>query len=1488
MGNCHGSANSNKTASRYHVNEVDRITGKKRNPPRIGPDALLDPAPDSPTSIILFPCENNAHSLPIVATPMAKFMTKAPSPIREDDKCEEEDDDSDLDGDLLYACERSVGINVHRYPERRHSSTDAERGIRKNMHTVAERNSHEIRSGAMWEKRAENRRREISMRRFKKEFEEGGSRNGVIRRGEVKGEGELELGESNGLLIKEGDSSSSSSSSGYRKAMHADAPSHDSHYRELSLQKGDPKLALCQPRRVGRETDVSECKNEREQTCEQDYQEKQGRQEREEGQAQQEHEEEHEEQQKQGAQQEHQERQEEREEEKAQKKREKQREGEEKEGEYQHQYKGLKREQVCEYQKLTPSLKHECTQKCEEQQKIQEQQKECEEEAQEGVTEVKWEIAREKGQCDLTRVLSAGEWDNGTMRQGQEYEKKEEKKHQCYQQKAMHDRGDSEEDNARVKRAIRSEVNASENMESPNSQGERRYDEHEKSCLKHRKACRHGLKPDGEQEGEESTCEVEQERGSGGERNLEHQLELPQKRENCTLQCEHKHHERRSEKDNEAKIKEVKRKEESKISRECETHNDNGREQGEKRNNHHTDPCLTQRKMCDNHGLMPYGGHNHKHAGCSQHHNHDHGRRQSENTTPQATDLPLLEHALLFIRTALLQPKKYKKKTKEKHKENNSMLQKQQNICRKQQQQQQQQQHVCSHKGQSRRRLPNSMISHTRPRHVPKDPLSTTALFPSIGAPAPDSPSLHHGARHQQNSPSLHHGARHQQNSPSLRHGARHQQNSPSLHVITRYENEDMWYNGTSSHTSFYPQQCGKKGHNNILPGASSSSSTSERKKPPVKSTFLPPPRRGLALASIKTRRSSFRMIPDASYEAATSAGDNNFKPIQSMSSSTTITSAAMTINGNTTNINAAHLHPSRRLIGESSHSSIFSSPSIHIPTPAELESEDQILGLSNVVVADKQHHGSLTRETSPRSMICDAQQSSSTSAALPVEERFNIFATTRCIEECIKVFQSLKKTMVEEGREKKYAGAYKNMQEHEEEEEEEEQGWFFSALSSVKGLYENSAYKEICCNLLKLIQVDPRLCRRAPTAVVVGAGIAGLRMAIRLAMCGVKVSVVEKSRSFTRINRVMCDEEVWDDLTALSAETLDPYWDPCMSFRHVSIAQVQCLLLRNALLLGVEVLVGTKVVHATMQTTKVVHATTTTRPSENHNHTHTTTMHSHEATSGQKKNVGKKKKKEKVASASTIPQKVKKTESIKNNRNAPASNAPTCTVECETENGNRQVLTAHLFVLADGCGVGVARDLTRCLKESSHTRRRLSNNSLKKSHRALSCRPCFVICGHFAVTPLTAIGPRGFVYGARNMEERAVAQADMITCYRSTDSNFVSCQLSMDQLIEQGIYERGKIDYGAVRQFLVAVAEDLDVAPADLLCPPTLVNVTQNKRFSRTFGCVDGKLPVLAVGDALNTTTWSKGASLNNAFNSTLEAMEALRAWAYESTQYI
>ena len=90
----------------------------------------------------------------------------------------------------------------------------------------------------------------------------------------------------------------------------------------------------------------------------------------------------------------------------------------------------------------------------------------------------------------------------------------------------------------------------------------------------------------------------------------------------------------------------------------------------------------------------------------------------------------------------------------------------------------------------------------------------------------------------------------------------------------------------------------------------------------------------------------------------------------------------------------------------------------------------------------------------------------------------------------------------------------------------------------------------------------------------VIGAGPVGLRCAIELAMCGADVMVIEQRRTFTRANILKLWPFLVHDLRGLGAKIFFPHY--CTGgLMHIGTRRLQQILLKDALLLGVDVRYG-------------------------------------------------------------------------------------------------------------------------------------------------------------------------------------------------------------------------------------------------------------------------------------------------------------------------
>ncbi|XP_021344319.1 F-actin-methionine sulfoxide oxidase MICAL2-like, partial [Mizuhopecten yessoensis] len=88
---------------------------------------------------------------------------------------------------------------------------------------------------------------------------------------------------------------------------------------------------------------------------------------------------------------------------------------------------------------------------------------------------------------------------------------------------------------------------------------------------------------------------------------------------------------------------------------------------------------------------------------------------------------------------------------------------------------------------------------------------------------------------------------------------------------------------------------------------------------------------------------------------------------------------------------------------------------------------------------------------------------------------------------------------------------------------------------------------------------------------LVIGGGPCGLRMAIECALLGARVVLVEKRDSFSRNNVLHLWPYLITDLKNLGAKKF--FGKFCAgAIDHISIRQLQCILMKAALILGVEI----------------------------------------------------------------------------------------------------------------------------------------------------------------------------------------------------------------------------------------------------------------------------------------------------------------------------
>ena len=92
-------------------------------------------------------------------------------------------------------------------------------------------------------------------------------------------------------------------------------------------------------------------------------------------------------------------------------------------------------------------------------------------------------------------------------------------------------------------------------------------------------------------------------------------------------------------------------------------------------------------------------------------------------------------------------------------------------------------------------------------------------------------------------------------------------------------------------------------------------------------------------------------------------------------------------------------------------------------------------------------------------------------------------------------------------------------------------------------------------------------------TIVIIGAGPVGLRSAIEVALLGGKAIVLEKRTDFTRPNILHLWTWIQYDLIGLGAKVVDPSFGASSAFLHIGTRELQIILYKVCLLIGVDVL---------------------------------------------------------------------------------------------------------------------------------------------------------------------------------------------------------------------------------------------------------------------------------------------------------------------------
>ncbi|CAH8668326.1 unnamed protein product [Schistosoma bovis] len=137
-------------------------------------------------------------------------------------------------------------------------------------------------------------------------------------------------------------------------------------------------------------------------------------------------------------------------------------------------------------------------------------------------------------------------------------------------------------------------------------------------------------------------------------------------------------------------------------------------------------------------------------------------------------------------------------------------------------------------------------------------------------------------------------------------------------------------------------------------------------------------------------------------------------------------------------------------------------------------------------------------------------------------------------------------------------------------------QSWnIFHELSvNLKSYWKAAALFSKLEKRVKMKQYHHQTLCRDINVLVIGCGPCGMRCAIELALLGARVIIIEKRHTFSRNNVLHLWPYLIEDLKALGAKTF--FGKFCAgSIDHISIRTLQCILLKVALLFGVQVFPG-------------------------------------------------------------------------------------------------------------------------------------------------------------------------------------------------------------------------------------------------------------------------------------------------------------------------
>ncbi|CAH8640347.1 unnamed protein product [Heterobilharzia americana] len=171
------------------------------------------------------------------------------------------------------------------------------------------------------------------------------------------------------------------------------------------------------------------------------------------------------------------------------------------------------------------------------------------------------------------------------------------------------------------------------------------------------------------------------------------------------------------------------------------------------------------------------------------------------------------------------------------------------------------------------------------------------------------------------------------------------------------------------------------------------------------------------------------------------------------------------------------------------------------------------------------------------------------------LEEKFDLFCSATTFESILAYFYELCDGLVSKPT---------------------KQSWniFHELNTNLKSYWKAAALFSKLEKRVKMKQYHHQTVCRDLNVLVIGCGPCGMRCAIELALLGARVIIIEKRHTFSRNNVLHLWPYLIEDLKALGAKTF--FGKFCAgSIDHISIRTLQCILLKAALLFGVQVFPG-------------------------------------------------------------------------------------------------------------------------------------------------------------------------------------------------------------------------------------------------------------------------------------------------------------------------